>query len=199
MSEERLRQGSLISTCGASLLAVSVFLPWYGVSFTASGIAYSQQQLQAVAAQFGNATFQSEVNGLHTKLGALSGQQIATLSAHDALKYLTWVLLILAAVAFISALLQLAGATGPSLASSGQVALIGAVATLFVLFRMVDRPVPEEGLVALSLGWGVWLALASSVAIMIGGLWPRRTGRGQASSGQMEQALEGLSGWTPEA
>ncbi len=199
MPEARLRQGSLISTAGAALLAVSVFLPWYAVSFTASGIAYSQQQLQAVAAQFGNSVFQGEVSGLHARLGALAGQQIATLSAHEALKYLTWVLLILAAVAFISALLRLAGATELPTASSGQIALIGAIATLCVLFRMVDRPVPEESLVALSLSGGVWLALGSSVAVMIGGLWPLRSGRPHDSTAPMGPAVEGLSGWTPEA
>jgi hypothetical protein len=39
MAGDRPRYGSLVSALGAILLAVSVFLPWYGVSFTAHGIA----------------------------------------------------------------------------------------------------------------------------------------------------------------
>ena len=43
MVGERSRYGLLVSALGAVLLAVSVFLPWYGVSFTANGIALAQQ------------------------------------------------------------------------------------------------------------------------------------------------------------
>ena len=55
MAGDRPRYGLLISALGAILLAVSVFLPWYGVSFTATGLAYAQQIGDQAAAQFGNA------------------------------------------------------------------------------------------------------------------------------------------------
>jgi hypothetical protein len=197
MTEQRLGHGPLISTVGAALLAVSVFLPWYSLSFTASGVAYSQQQLEAVATQLGNSTLQSDVNALHSRFAGLAGHQLATLSAHDALRYMRWVLLILAAIAFTLALLRLAGATERSPSANGQLALVGAIAALCVLFRIVDPPVSPEGLVALSLSWGIWLSLASSFAIVAGAVWPSRIGRASDPK-RAAHALEGLSGWTPE-
>jgi hypothetical protein len=197
MDEDGLNYGPLIATVGAALLAVSVFLPWYGLSLTAAGVAFSQQQLNSVAAQFGNSAFQSAVNDLHAKFGALAGQQLGTVSGHDALQYLPWVLLIIAAVAFVSGLLRLAGAQ-PSLPRNAQVAVIGMLATLCVLFRMVDPPTPQNGLVSTSLSAGIWLALGSSLAIVVGGLWtPGRRPADRAAPAS--DVPEGISGWTPEA
>ncbi len=191
MAEDRPSYGLLATTVGGALLAVSVFLPWYALSFTASGLLDSQQQMDGVAAQYGNATLQSETASLGTKLGALAGRQFATLSAHQALKYLSVVLLILAAIAFLGGLLRLAGASQLPISGSGQTALVGLMATLCVLFRMVDRPAPGEGLFAISLSGGAWLALGSSLAILGVGLWPRRRRRTDTSA-EMARALEGL-------
>lgn len=199
MVEDRLRLGSLISAIGAALLAVSVFLPWYGVSLTAGGVASAQQTLNNVAHQYGNATFQNQAKAIGLGFSAIAGHQLTTLSAHQALKDLNVILLILAAVAFVVALLRLAGASRSSQTSGGQVALIGLVATACVLFRMVDRPAPAEQVFSLSLGWGIWLALASSVAIVIGSLWSTLTGSESPSAGSLATAWDGLSGWTPDA
>jgi hypothetical protein len=168
MVEDHLRLGALISTIGAALLAVSVFLPWYGVTLTASGASSAQQALNNMAQQYGNATFQTQAKGIGLGFGAFTGHQITTLSAHEALKYLNVILLILAAIAFFAALLRLAGASAQ--AGSGQIAAVGLLATVCVLFRMVERPAPLEGVFSLSLGWGIWLALASSVAVVVGSL-----------------------------
>ena len=199
MVEDRLRLGSLISAVGAALLALSVFLPWYGVTLTASGVASAQQALNNVAQQYGNATFQTQAKVIGSGFGAFTGHQVTTLSAHQALKYLNVILLILAAIAFLVALLRLAGASEPSQTGGGQVALIGLLATVCVLFRMVERPAPLEQVFSLSLSWGIWLALAGSVAIVIGGLWPTRTRSPNPSAGSLAKALDGLSGWTPGA
>jgi hypothetical protein len=172
MVDDRLQLGSLISAVGAALLAVSVFLPWYGVSLTAGGAASAQQTLNNVAQQYGNATFQNQAKAVGLGFSAFAGHQLTTLSAHQALKYLNVILLILAAIAFVVALLRLAGASQSSQTSGGEVALIGLVAAACVLFRMVDRPAAVEEVFSLSLGWGIWLALASSVAIVVGSLWP---------------------------
>ncbi len=180
MAEDRY--GSLIATVGAALLAVSVFLPWYGLSWTANGIAFVQQEANSVALRYGNASLQNEVGGLHTRLSALAGDQFATLSAHQALKFLGVVLLILAAVAFGAGLLRLAGVSESSLSGGNQIALVGLMATVCVLFRMADPPTPEEGIFSLSLSGGVWLALGSSLAIVVGGLWPRLSGHPHAST-----------------
>jgi hypothetical protein len=68
MVGDRPRYGLLISALGAIVLAVSVFLPWYGVSFTADGLAYAQQIGDQAAAQFGNATLQSYLGEFHANL-----------------------------------------------------------------------------------------------------------------------------------
>ena len=199
MIEDRARTGSLIAAVGSALLAVSVFQPWYAVKLTASGVASAQQTINSIAAQYGNAAFQSQARGLGSSFSALAGHQIATLSAHQALKYLHVVLLILAAIAFLLALSHLAGASQPTQASGGQIAPIGVMATLCVMFRMVARPTPQEEVFSLSLSWGIWLALGSCLAIILGGVWRRHTGPANAPDATLQKALEELSGWTPEA
>jgi hypothetical protein len=91
-------------------------------------------------------------------------------SAHDVLKDIGPILLILAAVSLLAALLRLAGVTGLFDAGGGQIALAGGMAALFVLYRMRVRPAGQTDLVSLSLGWGVWLALLGAAAIVAGGL-----------------------------
>ncbi len=191
-----MRLGPLISAIGAALLGVSVFLPWYGVSLTASGAASAQQALNDVAQQFGNAGFQAQAHTVGAGFGAYAGHQIATLTAHQLLKDLSVVLLIVAAIALVAALVRLASTSEPVRTGGGQIALVGLVAVLCVLFRMLVRPAPEEGVFSLSLSWGIWLALGSSVAIVLGGLWPTDARRATGSSAA---AWDKLSGWTPEA
>jgi hypothetical protein len=199
MVEDRAHYGPLLTTVGAALLALSVFLPWYSLSFTANGIASAQQTVNNVALQYGNAALQNQMRDLGTSFSALAGHQIATLSAHQTLKYLSVILLILAAVAFVSGLLRLVGSSEQSLSGSGAAALVGLMATVCVLFRMVDRPVPAEGFFSLSLSGGIWLALGSALAILAGSLWPRRISHPSVSSGKLAKAWDELSGWTPES
>ncbi len=199
MVEDRLRLGSVISAVGAALLAVSVFLPWYGVTLTASGAASAQQALNNMAQQYGNATFQTEAKAIGLGFSAFTGHQVTTLSAHQVLKYLTVILLILAAIAFLLTLLRLAGLSGPSQTGGGQVAFVGFLATICVLFRMVERPAPLEQVFSLSLSWGIWLALAGSIGIVTGSLWSTFTSSPNRSARSLARAWDGLSGWTPDA
>jgi hypothetical protein len=113
MTGDRPRYGLLVSAFGAVVLAVAVFLPWYGVSFTAAGIAFAQQAGDQAAAQFGNAALQSYMGEYHATLSTLAGHQITALSAHEALKDLNVVLLLLAGAAIVIALLALAGVGSP--------------------------------------------------------------------------------------
>jgi hypothetical protein len=196
MVDDRLRFGPPISAIGAALLGASVFLPWYSVSLTASGAGFAQKQLNSVAQQFGNATFQAQASTVGAGFHAFAGHQIATLSAHQLLKDISVVLLILAAIALLAALFRLAGASKPIQAGGSQIALIGILAALCVLFRMVERPAPPEDVFSLSLSWGIWLALASSAAIVVGALWPTPVSR---AAGSTQQTWDKLSGWTPEA
>jgi hypothetical protein len=170
MTDDRAPLGLLISALGAAVLAVSVFLPWYGVSITASGAASAQQQLAAVAQQYGNTTFQTGASRLGAEFNALAGRRLATLSAHEALKDIGPVLLILAGISLLASLLRLAGITGVLEAGGGQIALAGGTAALCVLFRMLVRPAADADLVSLSLAWGIWLALLGAAAIVAGGL-----------------------------
>jgi hypothetical protein len=57
---------------GAAMLAASVFLPWYGLSFTAAGVGVAQHLGDQLAAQFGNATLQSLMTGFHAEWAALA-------------------------------------------------------------------------------------------------------------------------------
>ena len=170
MADDRSQLGFLISALGAAVLAVSVFLPWYGVSITASGAASARQQLAGVAQQYGNTSFQAGASQLGAEFNSLVGRQLATVSGHEAVKDVSRILLLLAAVSLLASLFRLAGVSGLFEAGGGQIALAGGLAALFVLYRMVTPPGAQTDLVSLSLGWGIWLALLSAAAIVAGGL-----------------------------
>jgi hypothetical protein len=163
--------GLLVAALGAAVLAVSVFLPWYGVSITASGAASAQQELTSVAQQYGNTTFQTEASQVGAGFSSLAGRQLTTVSAHQVLGNISPALLILAGVSLVAALLRLAGVTGLLEAGGGQIALAGSAAALCVLFRMLARPGAQTDFVSLSLSWGIWLALLGAAAIVAGGLF----------------------------
>jgi hypothetical protein len=169
MRDEGSQLGFLVAALGAAVLAVSVFLPWYGVSITASGAATAQQQLTGLAQQYGNAAFQTGASELGAQFSSIAGRQLATVSAHDVLKDVSVILLVLAGVSLLASLLRLAGLSGLE-AGGGQIALAGGLAVLFVLYRMISPPGAQVDLVSLSLSWGIWLALLSSAAIVVGGL-----------------------------
>ena len=196
MVENRLQVGPLLSAVGAALLGVSVFSPWYSVSVTADGVASAQDALNSAAQQFGNSTFQGLASTLGAGFNALAGRPVATMSAHQSLKYISVVLLILAAVALVVAVLRVGGTSASRQTGGGQLALVGSVAILCVLFRMVARPIPQENVFSLSLSWGIWLALASSAAIVVGGLWPTDASR---RTTWPEQSWDKFPGWTPDA
>ena len=172
MAADRQGFGPFLSAIGAALLGVSVFLPWYSLTLTASGAASAQQALANVAQQFGNATFQAEASTVGAGFSEFAGRPLATVSAHELLKDISVMLLALAALSLLGALSRLAGSSAPIEAGGGQIAVVGIVATLFVLYRMVELPLPQEDFVSLNLSWGIWLALISSVAIVARGLWP---------------------------
>jgi hypothetical protein len=170
MADDRSQLGFLIAALGAAVLAVSVFLPWYGISITASGAASAQQELSAVAQQYGNTSFQNSASEVGAEFSSLAGRQLATVSAHQALKDVSKILLVLAGIALLASLLRLAGFGGLLDAGGGSIALVGGLAALFVLYRMVSPPGQQVDLVSLSVSWGSWLALVSTAAIVGGGL-----------------------------
>jgi hypothetical protein len=200
MAGDRSRYGLAVSALGAIVLAVSVFLPWYALSFTPAGVSFAQQLGDQVASQYGNAAMQSLMSGAHAALGGLAGQQFAALSAHQALHDMNVLLLVLAGLAMLDAILPLArsGASMPA-GAGGSVVVLGSVAAICVLYRMVDPPAPAGNLVSLSLREGSWLALLGALAMVLGGLWPRAMYSSTVSDVEVRGAWSGLSGWTPSS
>jgi hypothetical protein len=200
MAGDRPRYGPLLCTFGAVVLAVSAFLPWYGVSITAHGLAYIQQVGSEFASQYGNTRLQGEVGLLHSSLSGLAGHQLGALSARQALTHISVVLLIIAGIGILIAQISL---IAPQLGSSGShdglLALLGALAAALVLYRIIHPPLPENSYIAVSLREGSWLALLGALAMVFGGLWPRRLGSRTRSHAATESVWSGLSGWTPES
>jgi hypothetical protein len=201
MYGDRSRYGLLIAAIGAAILAVCVFLPWYGVHITASGAAAAGQFSEQVVSQFGNARLQEDLGPLHAGLNSLVGHEVASLSGHEALKYLSIVLLVLAGLALLDALFGLAGVRGgghPEGAGASLV-LVGAVASICVIFRMLVRPDAFGDVFSLSLRGGAWGALIGALMILAGGLYPRANVAASTVEERVESALSGLSGWTPQS
>jgi hypothetical protein len=198
MDCDRSRHALLASALGAVVLAVSVFLPWYGVSFTASGVALIGQLGDRIAAEFGNAGLQSSLSEMHASLGALAGQEFTALSAHQVLKDMNVVLLVLAGLALLDALVPLArpGSRVPDGAGAA-VVLLGGVASVCVVYRMLVPPSPAGSLVSLSLREGAWLALLGSLTMVAAGLWPRLFRPSVAADMPDADIWSALSGWTP--
>jgi hypothetical protein len=196
MAGERPRYGLFVSALGAVVLAISVFLPWYGVSFTPHGIAFAQQLGNQVASQLGNATLQSYMAPLHDNLAGLAGHEFLSLSAHQALKTLNVVLLIAGGLGCVIALFALAGSTSGE-ANRGSLALLGALAAACVLYRMIQPPSPAGDLLSLSLREGAWLSLLGAAAMVVGALWPAKSAAGISRQADAPDAWSQLSGWTP--
>jgi hypothetical protein len=202
MGDSRASYRLVVAALGAVLLAVAVFLPWYGVSFTAHGVTFIQQAGDQAAAQYGNATLNSYLGTFHAGLAGLAGHEFVAISAHQALKQINVVLLIVAGLGVVIALFGLAGPPSGAEANRGPLALLGALAAALVLFRILVRPSAgggAEGLLALSVREGAWLALLGALAMIGGALWPDRHPAAEPSQAEIESVWLGLSGWTPEA
>lgn len=162
-----------------------MFLPWYSLSITATGAAAAQQQLASAAQQYGNPALQALAGEIGARLGSVAGRAIVTLSAHQVLKDLSVVVLLLASVSLLASLLRLGAVVE---VGGDQIALLGFAATLCVLFRMLSPPGSPGGLVSFSLAWGSWLSLAAALAIVGGGLWTPSAGRRETSELYLDPA-----------
>jgi hypothetical protein len=198
-SNERSRYGLVVSAFGAVVLAVAVFLPWYSLSFTAGGAAYLEQVGRQLVSEFGNASLEAHLGGLHGVLSGAVGQPLVAVSAHQSLHVLSVVLPVLAGLALLDAMLALARPAAAPGGAGASVAVIGILATALVAYRMLVPPTPGGGLLSLSLREGAWFALLGSLMIALGALWPRVTAATGDSDKQMQSAFSGLSGWTPGA
>ena len=186
MIDLRSKAGPAAAVMGSAVLGVSVFLPWYGLTLTDSGVAAAQQGVDQAFQSSNDTNLQGLAGNLKQSFSALAGSSFGTVSAHQALKVISLILLILAAIAFVTALLRLAH--GAPFRPSGQVAVVGATAAVFVLFRMVVKPQSIGDYLSVSLSWGAWVALASCVAIVVGALWPPKIARpGREAAGDLSE------------
>jgi hypothetical protein len=199
MAADRSPIGWLVSAFGAIVLIVSVFLPWYALGLSARGIAYVQQVQSEQVQRYGNSTLQSELGSLQSRAQALAGKQLVTITAHQAFSTISVVLLVCGGLGVLIALVPLAREISSDFDGTAPwLLLLGVIAAVCVLYRMAVRP-SENAIVSLSLREGAWLALLGSVALIAGGLWPRRLGSKRTSDAAIEDAWSGLSGWTPES
>jgi hypothetical protein len=202
MPDDRPGYGPLIATASAAMLAVSVFLPWYGVSLTASGTAYFQQVTDKLVTQWGNAALQNQLGAANARVSGLAGRQLATLTGHQALKYTSILLLLLGGVAFLLALLRLMDSPKLLSAKGTSIAGLGVLATIVVLFRMGEPPSAPGQFAeyfSLSLHYGAWLALVSSLGIVLGSVGPSMVSPREAPERDGQSLWAELSGWTPDA
>ncbi len=167
MTTERSRYGLLMSSLGAALLAGSLFLPWYRVSVNTAGVGDHHAGVLA-AAHIGGLS--ADVASLH---GALADQPLGAVTAEQVLGALSVILLVLAGLSLLDALVPLVRGSSPVPAGAGgAVVLLGIVASVCVLYRMIAPPSPGGELLALSLREGAWLSLLGALMVALGGLWP---------------------------
>ncbi|MGH2865705.1 MAG: hypothetical protein ACRDJX_10725 [Solirubrobacteraceae bacterium] len=156
-----------MSALGAAVLAIAAVLPWYRVS----------SLLHAAGSR------------------SQAPRSLTALSSHQALPDMRILLLVLAGLAMLDALLPLLRTHGPVPGGAGgSVALLGIVAALCALYRIVDPPAPASEAAALSLLVGPWLALLGALAMLSGGVWPSRVGSGSRSEAAARGAWPGVQG-----
>lgn len=156
-----------MSALGASVLAVAAFLPWYRVSSVA------------------------HMAAAH----ALAARSLSVVISHPALPDMRILLLVLAGLAMLDTLLPLLRTKGPVPGGAGgSVVLLGAVAALCALYRIVDPPAPAGDAVALTLLAGPWLALLGGLAMLLGGMWPSHVGSGARAEAPMTGAWPRVHG-----
>ena len=167
MTANRASLGLLVAAVGAVVVALAMYQPWYSVSITPAGAAVAQQQLSAVAQQYGSSTLQSMANTVGSQFSQVAGRPIATVTARESLHHISTLLLFLAGLAAVVAVARLAGVLQ---GNGGSIAFLGVVAVICVLFRLHQPPNPAPGYISLSLSWGGWVALLGAVAVVVGGL-----------------------------
>jgi hypothetical protein len=199
MVHDRSPYGFLASSLGAIVLGLAVFLPWYGVALTANGLAFVERADSQAVAQFGNAALQQKLGGLHGELSALAGHQLGSISAHQAFSRIGPLLLIVAGLGILITLLSVVRDQSSDFDATGNwIALLGVIAMLCVLYRMLARPTGEDAYLSMPLREGAWLAFVGAAGMIAGGLWPRRLRAANPIPAKVEDAWSGLSGWTPE-
>lgn len=163
MTVTRASGGLLFAVVGAAVVALATYQPWYSVSLTPAGASSAQQQLTAVAQQYGSPALQAAARHAN----AVAGRPVGTVSARQSLRIVNKMLLFLAGLAALLAVLRLAGLLE---GNGGTIAFLGLAMALCTLFRLYQPPNPAPGYITMSLSWGGWLSLLGAAAVVMGGL-----------------------------
>jgi hypothetical protein len=160
----RLRAGEAIYLLAAILLFVLMFFDWYGTKAASGG---------------------EQLNGVVT--GAGGG------SAWQTMELIPLLLMLAIVVAVGAAILRLSGTTWkPAVPPAAAVAVLGGVAAILILIRIVSPPGPEGAFSELAfeatLKPAVFLALAAAIGIAYGG-WRAMAAEG-TSFGDIAKRLE---------
>jgi hypothetical protein len=154
-----------MSALGAVALALAAFLPWYRVSLV-----------------------------VHASVGSASPRALTIIGSRQALPVTQAFLLVLVGLAMLDAMLPLLRTSGPIPGGAGgSVVLLGALAAACALDRILDPPMLGGGAVIISLLAGPWLALMSSLLMMLGGMWPRHVGSAETADARLRGVWPGVS------
>jgi len=192
MDSEPTRIGLAISALGGVLTAFAVYQPFYGLAFTPAGISAASQEISSLPG------LSSYADRFSAAASGLAGHTIAGVTAHQAFHVIGIALLVIAAVAILTALAGLVS-TSPLLGpGAGQLLVgVGVIGALLIAFRMVSRPIGDNAFITLSLRPGAPLALAGCAAIAAGALLPERRDAADPEPAPDGDVWSGLSGWTP--
>lgn len=173
MDRDGLRAGHLIALCGAALLVVALWLPWFQIHIGP----LERSQITGMAQQVGGAPVASFADGL---LSRLDGHRVSAWTAFGGED----VALAIGGVLVALAILAAGGAAGSGIRVDRQAAarlalLGGLVLGGIVLVRAVDRPGPS-GLLAIAPG--LWLGLAGCGLMALGGVLAGGPSRSVSSS-----------------
>lgn len=199
MEARASRTGLALSALGGMATAISVFLPWYGISFTRAAVDFATGAITRFLPQLNGSSF---VESLRAAGNAAAGHDVANVSAHQVLSHTSTVLLAIGGAAALFGVLSLAQGRPLVPNWAGLMSLIGFAGAALVAWKMLSMPDPAPGLIKLSLKGGAYLALLGCLAIAGGALWPRTLDAPKVSAPAPaggDDVWSELSGWTPSA
>jgi hypothetical protein len=165
MADRRIGTGPLLSLLGAALTALSLWLHWYRVDFSAQiRDAFRAQGGDGVGGQIGAALGEAFAKGFGQAFGGLLPRSIVG----NGWQVLHGADVVLLAGAVAVALVVVAGSrAGLSGADAARLARIaGPVLGALIVYEMIDRTGPHE---FVKLAIGPWVALAGCALMTAGG------------------------------